>query len=333
MSTELGGVCPFGFRILGSCHEARRLVDADAAFVAYCGCDERAEVDCEGYLSAFRFGGDFKQRADEWGRLDVKGFDGASWSQWLWFDIDRADIGQALQDARRLAAFVAERYGLDDDALLMFFSGSKGFHVGLPTALWEPSASVTFHTTCRRLAEALAERAGIVIDAGVYDRVRAFRAPNSRHPKTGLHKRRLTFDELMGLSVDAVKRLAEKPEAFDVPTLPPVNEQAATDWREAVHSVERTTEAKAERRAAGMSSRLNRATRDIIANVEPIAAGDRHRLLFSAAANLAEFNSVAALAHELLSDAGRDAGLSPSEVRRQIDCGLSHHSATGGPAQ
>ena len=328
MTAKLDGGCPFGFRIVGSCHEARILVEADRAFVAHCSCDERAEIDCEAYLSAFRFGDDFKKREDEWGRLDVKGFDGASWSHWLWFDIDRADIGQALVDARRLVAFVAERYSLDDDALLIFFSGSKGFHVGVPTALWEPSASVTFHTTARRMAEALAERAGVVIDAGVYDRVRAFRAPNSRHPKTGLHKRRLTFDELLGLSVESVLQLATQAEAFDVPTFPPVNEQAAVDWREAVHSVERATEAKAERQAAGMSSRLNRATRDIIANVEPIASGDRHRRLFSAAANLGEFGCPPALAHELLTEAGRDAGLSPSEVRRQIDCGLSHHQHT-----
>ena len=333
MTSKLDGGCPFGFRIVGSCFEPRRLVDAAVAFSAYASCDERAEIDCEAYLSAFRFGDDFAQRSDQWGRLDVKGFDGVCWSLWLWFDIDREDIGQALQDARRLVAFIAERYGLDDDALLIFFSGSKGFHVGLPTSLWQPSASVTFNTAARRLAEALAERAGVVIDTGVYDRVRALRAPNSRHPKTGLHKRRLSFDELMGLSVDAIKRMAERPEAFDVPTLPPVNEQAATDWREAVQRVQQVTEAKAERRAAGLSSRLNRATRDIIANVEPIAAGDRHRLLFSAAANLAEFGCPPALAHELLTEAGRDAGLSPSEVRRQIDCGLSHHSATGGPAQ
>lgn len=130
MSAELGGVCPFGFRILGSCHEARILVDADRAFVAYCSCDDRAEIDCEAYLSAFRFGDDFSLRADEWGRLDVKGFDGTSWSRWLWFDIDRADIGQALQDARRLVAFIAERYGLDDDALLIFSAGAKAFTPG-----------------------------------------------------------------------------------------------------------------------------------------------------------------------------------------------------------
>ncbi len=134
----------------------------------------------------------------------------------------------------------------------------------------------------------------------------------------------------MGLSVDAIKRLAEKAEAFDVPIRhggPPVNEQAVTDWREAAESIDRATEAKAERRVrhgGAMSSRLNRATRDIIANVEPIAAGDRHRRLFSAAANLAEFGCSTELAFELLSEAGLDSGLSPSEVRRQIECRLKH---------
>ncbi|HLQ43846.1 MAG TPA: hypothetical protein VK137_03885, partial [Planctomycetaceae bacterium] len=59
MSAKLDSGCPFGFRILGSCHETRRLVDADAAFVAYCNCDDRAEIDCEAYLSAYRFARDF----------------------------------------------------------------------------------------------------------------------------------------------------------------------------------------------------------------------------------------------------------------------------------
>ena len=332
MTAELDSGCRYGFRILGSCHEARRLVDADAAFVAYCNCDERAEVNREAYLSAFRFGDDFRRHLDA--TSSTKNFNGVCWSLWLWFDIDREDdLDRALNDARKLAAFVAERYRLDDDDLLIFYSGAKGFHVGLPTSLWMPSPAVTFHATTRRLAEALAERVGVVIDVGVYDRVRAFRAPNSRHPKTGLHKRRLSFDELMGLSVDAIKRLAEKPEAFDLPTMPPVNEQASTDWREAAHNIERATEAKAERRAAGMPPRLNRLTLEVIRNIETIAAGDRHRVLFTSAANLAEFGCPPELAHALLTEAGLDSGLSPSDVRRQIECGLKHNTATGGPAQ
>ncbi len=57
------------------------------------------------------------------------------------------------------------------------------------------------------------------------------------------------------------------------------------------------------------------------------SSGDRHRLLFRAAANLAEFGCPVALAHELLTEAALDSGLSPSETRRQIDCGLKHNPA------
>jgi hypothetical protein len=47
--------------------------------------------------------------------------------------------------------------------------------------------------------------------------------------------------------------------------------------------------------------------------------------LFSAAANLAEFGCPPALAHALLTETALDSGLPPNDVRRQIDCGLSHH--------
>ncbi len=72
----------------------------------------------------------------------------------------------------------------------------------------------------------------MTIDAGVYDRVRAFRAPNSRHPKTGLHKRRLSFDELLG-PLDVILELAKTPAPFDVPTVTKTSDQAAADWQAA----------------------------------------------------------------------------------------------------
>jgi len=99
------------------------------------------------------------------------------------------------------------------------------------------------------------------------------------------------------------------------------SEQAAADWQAAVERVARESEAKAARRAATNGApTLNRATLDFIR--DGAGQGDRHRLLFSAAANLAEFSCPPALAHALLSEAGLDSGLSPKDVRRQIDCGL-----------
>jgi hypothetical protein len=205
--------------------------------------------------------------------------------------------------------------------LLLFFSGSKGFHLGLPTALWSPAPTLDFHRTARRFAEHVAELAAVTLDAGVYDRVRAFRAPNSRHPKTGLYKRRLTFDELLG-PLDAILTFAKTPAPFVVPVVTKTSDKAAADWQQAADEVRQEGEAKAARRAAGNGTpTLNRATLDFVR--DGAHQGDRHRLLFSAAANLAEFACPPALVFALLTESGLDSGLPPKEVRRQIECGLA----------
>lgn len=315
---------PFGFRIVGPTWARRRLVDAAEAFAAQARCDPRAEVARESYLSAFWYGERFRRHLD--GTGSTKGYGGPCWAPWLWWDIDRADdLEAALADARRLTVALCERFSVQDADLLTFYSGSKGFHVGLPTAPWRPEPAPEFHKAARHFAEAVAATAGVGIDAGVYDRVRAFRAPNSRHPKTGLHKRRLGFDELMGLSVEGILRLAQQPEPFDVPAPSYTSDAAAAAWREAGARVEAGVRAASERRTAEPPAKLNRGTLDFIRDGAP--EGDRHRLLFSASANLAEFDCPSALAHALLTESGLDSGLPPSEVRRQIDCGLAHAAA------
>jgi hypothetical protein len=299
------------------------LVTAALALASHASCDERAEVNREAYLSAFTFGEDFRQHLDESG--STKGYTGICGAPWVWWDIDRDnDLDAALTDAQRLAAGILGRYTtLGDDDLLIFYSGSKGFHVGLPTGLWNPAPSAQFHRITRRFAEGIAEAAGVVVDRGVYDKVRAFRAPNSRHPKTGRYKRRLSYDELLGLTLDRILRLAEQPEPFDLPPSPAASDRAQADWAEAAARVQKEAEAREHRRAAGNgAASLNRLTVEFIRN--GAQEGDRHRLLFSAAANLAEFGCPPALAHALLTESALNSGLPPTEVRRQIDCGLRH---------
>jgi hypothetical protein len=313
----------YGYRIVGSVTGRRRLVDAGAAFAAYASCDPKAEVGREAYLSAFWFGVDFRAYLAK--TSSTKGFDGLCWAPFVWWDIDAEDDPQAALDgARRLASTILERYrSLDDAELLLFFSGSKGFHVGLPLCL-EAAPSLDFNRVARRFAEGFGQLAGIKIDSSVYDKVRAFRAPNSRHPKTGLHKRRLSLDELMGLSLDGIRRLAEQPEPFALAAPAAACEQAAADWQAALTAVRQQAEEKARRCAAVANGTptLNRQTLDFIR--DGAEQGDRHRLLFSAAANLGEFGCPPALAHALLTEAALDSGLSPSDARRQIECGLAH---------
>ncbi len=239
--------CPYGFRIVGGTWEARRLVDASAALAGYAACDERAEVHREAYLSAFQFGEDFRRLLLETG--STAGFSGLCWSPWLWWDLDSDELQYACKDAGALALFLVERYAVEPEYLLIFFSGSKGFHIGLPTAFWSPAPSDVFHRVARRFAENVAELASVTIDTGVYDKVRAFRAPNSRHSKAGLHKRRLTLDQLTGSSLERIVELAAEPAPFDLPAPIGTSDQAVVDWQAAVTLVDQESEAKAARRA------------------------------------------------------------------------------------
>lgn len=307
---------PYGFRIAGDTRNDRRLIAWSAAFVAYCECDEKADTGAECYLSAFCFGDAFRRYLDA--NRTTKGYIGETYSSWLWFDIDRNEFEQATIDARRLACGLASRYAIDDE-LLVFFSGSKGFHLGLPTSLWGPLPGPSFAGHCRAYAESIASLHQVGIDLSVYDRVRAFRAPNSKHPKTGLHKRRVLLDELLHLEPSRLRGLASEPVAFDVPRAPRTNQQAVADWQAAVDAVDHKQAEIASRRVGCGSSTLNRSTIDFIREG---ASVDRAVSLFAAAANLAEFGCSMELAFALLSESALDAGLPPSEVRRQIECGI-----------
>ena len=308
---------PYGFRIAGDTRNDRRLITWSAAFVAYCECDDKADTGTECYLSAFCFGDAFRRHLET--NRTTKGYTGETFSSWLWFDIDRNEFEQATVDARRLASGLVNRYSIDDDELLVFFSGSKGFHLGLPTTLWDPLPGLSFAGYCRAFAESIASFHQVSIDSSVYDRVRAFRAPNSKHPKTGLHKRRVLLDELLHLEPLRLRSLASEPVAFELPRAPRANQQAVADWQASVAAIDHKQTEIASRRVGSLPSGLNRATLDFIREG---ATNDRAVSLYAAAANLAEFGCSIELALALLSESALDSGLPPSEVRRQIECGI-----------
>jgi hypothetical protein len=299
--------CPYGFRIVGTPAEERRLVDAAAALAGYAACDELAKVNREEYLSAFTFGLDFRLQLQQ--TRSTKGFDGACGAAYVWWDIDReGDLGVARTDVCRLIQSMSSRLGVGEDEVLVFYSGSKGFHVGLPTELWAPEPSATFNLATRRFAVAAAQAAGVEVDTSIYDKVRALRAPNSLHPKTRRHKRHLTVDEVTHLKLERIVELSREPAAFELPAPRGRNEPLAARWAEAAEAARRAVEAPKRRvLRPGGPPQLNAATMEFIR--DGAAPGDRHRLLFSAAADLAGHGCPPDLAQALLWAAALDSGL------------------------
>jgi hypothetical protein len=314
---------PHGFRVVGHKAGKRRLVDWRAAFAAYAECDPAAQLEREAYLSHFVFGRDFAEYLER--ELTEKGYSGPCGADWLYWDIDRpGDLALALCDAGRLARAILDRYReLDEEDLLIFLSGGKGAHIGIPI-VWHPEPSRHFNAIAKLFCSHLAEEAKLVIDGLIYSKTRLFRAPNSRHPKTGLFKRRLSLDEVTHLKPEAIVDLARHPEPFRIPSGPALCLSAADDWAKARRVVERQAERHAAPRDGDgkLSAFVRRFIRD--GELEP----DRRAVsTFRAAAELAELyesQGFDALAHALLSEAALDSGLSPSEAKRQIDCGLSH---------
>lgn len=311
---------PLGFRLVGPYQGTRRLIDWRKAFLAHCQNEAAARTDTEAYLSHFTFAEELRQHLEAVG--SPKRFTGAVCAEWLIFDLDVPnDLERARREACRLVEALARSLDVDPDSLLIWFSGAKGLHVGVPCSLWSASPSTEFHSVAKSFSVQLAAEASVAIDAGIYDRVRCVRAPNSRHPKTGLHKRRFTLDELERLSLDAVRSLSAEPMAFEPPQEPSPTPASLERWERATS--EAVSHLAVRVSMASGPKRLNVATRLIIGG-EVVPEGDRHRRLFSAAANLAEFQCPPALAQALLLEPGLDCGLTASEVERQIETGLAH---------
>lgn len=289
--------------------------------------DGRINDEGEGYLSHFVFDSSLRSHYKA-NHQSVAGFAGPHVCRWLVLDIDAADLGQALADARKLAATVAERYGEEPP---VFFSGSKGFHVLVDLA-HRPAPSLSFGKTAKAFAEALAARAGVRIDLSIYDIAHIIRLPNTRHGKTGLYKRRIDFDALFRLNLEAIRDLARHPAGDGIGSTWEPSAQLAADWHDAERAARSQQTARAAVRrdhAAGPDTRAPRFFMDLLRFA--VEQDSRHFTLFRAAAWLAEQGAPPSLCRALLTEPGLDVGLPPADVERQIACGIEHARKQAGP--
>jgi hypothetical protein len=309
------------FRVLGSADGRRDLVSYAKAVARYADADPIVHPEIPAFLSSFTYPAAMRHHVETTG--STKSYVGPVGVPAIRWDIDiDDDPDAALNAARHLAGHLAERYG--QDGLSVFFSGSKGYHVETATGnAVEPTLDA--NQIARKVAEMVASTVAVPIDLGVYDRLRLWRAPNSKHPRTGLFKVRIEPEDLLHASTECVCQRAVEPIPFDPPALASPAPQFLDDWRRAELAVRDRSNERRERRGQVGSggARINALTRRLITNPEEIQVGERHRLLFSAA-NLAEFDRIEDLIVDLLTVPGLDTALPPREVDRQIACGIGH---------
>jgi hypothetical protein len=85
----------------------------------------------ECYATINRFGDDFRDHVRATG--SVKRYEGACYADFLWFDIDEADLEDARAAAAQCVVQLCGFWQVPHDDLRLYFSGSKGFHLGVPS--------------------------------------------------------------------------------------------------------------------------------------------------------------------------------------------------------
>ena len=130
------------------------------------------------------------------------------------------EIAPALEAAKRLSAFLLERWALGTQALQIYFSGLKGFHLLLDTRLFGPIAPsknlpMIFDSIRRHLAQELPEPLRETVDLSIKDRVRLLRLPNTIHEKSKLYKTILSPTELENLNSGQILEVARTARPLD----------------------------------------------------------------------------------------------------------------------
>lgn len=115
------------------------------------------------------------------------------------FDFDDAENPQnSLDDVRSFIKF------LEIDEYVLFFSGSKGFHLMIPFGYFGLAPTPELPYILRDLAKYL-KLTFETLDASIYNYNRKFRVPFSQHEKTGLYKNCVSAD----WALDDIKGVCE----------------------------------------------------------------------------------------------------------------------------
>lgn len=163
--------------------------------------------DC--YASMFRFDHNYKKLCDSTG--SVRGANSLlCYADYLSFDIDATDLNQAIVSARQLIINIDFLDTVFADHLVFFFSGAKGFHIGIPSQFFGAVPSTKLPQIFKSLAKSIARDSRI--DLSVYEKNRLWRIPNTLNSKSGLYKIPLTFEELSTWGIERIKKLARQPQ-------------------------------------------------------------------------------------------------------------------------
>jgi hypothetical protein len=167
------------------------------------------------FVSAARYDESLPEYIKNSEKGKIRGFDGNIWYDFIIIDIDEID-------PRKIGVFMQHleiNYGIQIDYCRMYFSGSKGFHVLIPTPIFGLKPSDQLHAIVKDLVHKIADNI-LMYDTSLYDKVQIYRLPHTKHSSTGAYKVPLYYEEL-SKGLDYIRRISEKQRLdFNYPEYP-----------------------------------------------------------------------------------------------------------------
>jgi hypothetical protein len=134
----------------------------------------------------------------------------------LYFDFDSdSEPEVVLSEVYKVVDYLLQF--ISRDAIRVFFSGKKGFHIECEAIALGISASDDLAGVFRFIANYVKETLGVSsLDFNVYDTRRMWRVPNTRHQHTGLYKVECMQLLQDGVGLTEIIEHAREPHPFDV---------------------------------------------------------------------------------------------------------------------
>lgn len=143
-------------------------------------------------------------------KKSLRGYNGLCYSDFLPIDIDNEEHPErSLESCRELLQYLEQKYDVPIKAVRIYFSGSKGFHLEIPTILFGDIKPTLY---IPRIFKNIVKSFNFNdVDTKIYHINGMWRLSNSINSKSGLYKIPLTYNDINTLTYDQICHKAQVP--------------------------------------------------------------------------------------------------------------------------
>lgn len=118
---------------------------------------------------------------------------------------DAEAFNKVREDAIKCVKYLINIVKINESSIRIYFSGNKGVHITVPPEAMGIEPCANLNVIYKMLADDIYNFSpNKLIDMQIYDTRRLFRIPGSKNSITGLHKTRISYEELKNMPMEEI---------------------------------------------------------------------------------------------------------------------------------